>query len=82
MAEAPPLDPSSPTYSCQEQNSQWKLHCETHLALRGWFVSPTTPARGQLFINSVVSYDYDAVDVMDNKNYATMIDSFVNKLSV
>ena len=56
----------------------WKLLCETHLALRGWFVSPNTPARGQSFINSDTSYDYESA----NDNYVTMMESFVNKLSL
>ena len=37
----------------------------------GWFIIPTTPAREQLFINSVMSHAYDAVDVMNNNNFAT-----------
>ena len=44
---------------------------------RGWFVNPNTLARGQLFINSVTLYAYDAADVMDDDNYATVLESFV-----
>ena len=35
---------------------------------RGWFISLNTPARGQLFTNSVTLYAYDAADVMDDDN--------------
>ena len=35
---------------------------------------------GQSYINSVTSYAYDAADVMDNENYATVLESFVNRL--
>ena len=41
----------------------------------GQFVSPTTTARGQLLINSVTLYAYDAADVMDDINYATVLNS-------
>ena len=46
------------------------------------FASPNTPARGQLFINSVTSFAYDAVDVMDDDNYATLLESFVTTSSL
>ena len=46
------------------------------LDFRGWFVISTTPARGQLFINSVTLYTYDATDIMDSNNVATILDSF------
>ena len=82
MAEVPPWDLFSSAYSCQEQNSQWKLHHETHQALRRCSVSPYAPARGQLFINSNTPYDFDAADVIDNANYATIMDNLVNKSSV
>ena len=49
---------------------------------RGRFVSPNTPARGQLFINSVISYAFDAADVMDDDNYATLLDSYVTTSSL
>ena len=66
MVEAPPWDPSNPDYSQQEQSM---------FDYRGWFVSPNTPARGQLYINSVTAYAYDAANVMDDDNYATVLDS-------
>ena len=40
---------------------------------RGWFVSPNTPVRIQLFANSVTSYAYDAADVMDDNRYVTFV---------
>ena len=52
------------------------------LDYRGWFVIPTTPTRGQLFINSATSYAYNAADVMDDGNFATMLKSFVIILSL
>ena len=63
MAKAPLWDPSSPEYSYQEQSM---------FNYRGQFVSPNTPARGQLFINSVTPYAYDATDVMDDDNYISV----------
>ena len=48
---------------------------------REQFVSPNTPAMGESFIDSVILYAYDAADVMDNDNYATVLESFVIKLS-
>ena len=68
MVEAPPWDLSSPEYSPQEQSM---------FNYRGWFVRPNTQARGQIFINSVASYDYDTADVM-NDNFATLLESFVS----
>ena len=49
---------------------------------RGWFVSPHSPAKGQLFINSVTSYAYDAANVMDDDNCATVLESFLSTLSL
>ena len=49
---------------------------------RGWFVSPSTSARGQLFINSVTLYVYDAANVMNDDNYATVLQSFVSTSSL
>ena len=49
---------------------------------RGQFVSPSTPARGQFFINFVMSYAYDAEDVMDDNNYATVLDSYATTSSL
>ena len=71
--EAPPWNPSSPDYSQQEQSMS---DC------RGWFVSSNTPAVGQLYINSVTLYAYDAADVMDDDNYATVLDSYVTTSSL
>ena len=68
MAEYP-WDPSSPEFNMHEQNM---------FNYRAQFVSPNTPARGQLYINSVTSYAYDAASVMDDDNYATVLESFVN----
>ena len=56
-------DTSSPEFSGQE---------ERMFHYRGWFVSPNTPEKKQLFVNSVLSHAYDAVDVMDNNNYDTV----------
>ena len=41
------------------------------------FVSPNTPTRGQLFINSVTLHAYNSADVMDDNNYATVLESYV-----
>ena len=49
---------------------------------RGRFVSPNSPARGQLCINSVTLYAYDAADVMADDNYATVLDSYVTASSL
>ena len=68
MVEAPPWYPSSPETSHQEQSM---------FDYRGWLVSPNTPAREQLFINSVTSSAYYAVDVMAKDNYATVFKNFV-----
>ena len=62
---------SSPEFSGQEQSMD---DC------RGWFICCNTPASGQLFINSVNLYDYDAADVMEHDNYATVLESLVNTL--
>ena len=40
-------------------------------------ISPYTTERGQLFINSVTLHAYDAADVVNNDNYAMMIELFV-----
>ena len=53
----------------------WDLQKQSMFDYRGWFVSPNTQARGQLFINAATSYAYDAADVMDDDNYATVLDS-------
>ena len=67
--EVPTWDPSSPEYSRQEQNMfEYRRH----------IVSPTTPARGQIFINSLTLYAYVVADVMDDDNYTTVLESFVN----
>ena len=57
-------DPSSSEFSRQEQSK---------FDYRGHFVSPNTPARGELLINSVKKYAYDVADVMDDDNYATVL---------
>ena len=44
----------------------------------GLFVS----TRGQFFINYVISYAYHASDIIDDKNYATELESFVSTLSL
>ena len=43
----------------------------------GRFVSPNTPARSQKFVNFVTFYAYDAADVMNDDNDATVLESFV-----
>ena len=43
---------------------------------RGWFVGINTQSMGHFFINSVTSYYYDAADVMENGNYATVLEMF------
>ena len=60
MVEAPPWDPSSPEYSSQEQSM---------FDYRERLVSPDTTTRGQLFINFVTSYAYDAADDKNKYNY-------------
>ena len=72
-AKAPWWDPSSPDYSQQKQSV---------FDYRGQFVSPNTPARGQLYINSVTSHAYDAADTMDDDNYATLLDNYVTTSSL
>ena len=67
-AETPPWDPSSSDYKQQKQSM---------INYRGRFVSPNTPAREQLYINSVILYAYDAADVIYDDNYATVLDSYV-----
>ena len=68
MSEAPWRDLSSPEFSRQEQSM---------INYRGQFVGSNTPARGQLFVNSVTLYAYDAADVMDDNNYANVLENFV-----
>ena len=68
-AEDPSWDPLSSEFSRQAQSM---------FDYRGWFVSPNTPAKGQLFMNSVTSYAYDAPDATDDDSYATVLESFVN----
>ena len=45
---------------------------------REWFVHPSTPARGQSFINAVIAYAHDTADILDEGNSAAMLESFVN----
>ena len=73
MVEAPPWDPFSTDFSAQEQNM---------FNYRGRFNSPNTPARGQSFINSATLYAYDAADVKDDENNATVLESFVTTMSL
>ena len=73
MKEAQPQDPSSVEFSRQEQSM---------FDYGGWFVSPNAPERGQLFINSVTLYAYEAADVTKDDNYATVLESFVNTSSL
>ena len=73
MTEALLWNPSSPQYHRQEQSM---------FNYRGRYVSPNTPARGQVFINSVTLYAYDAADFMDDNNYTTMLDSYVTTSSL
>ena len=71
--EAPLWNPSSHEFNRQER---------CMFDYQEWFVSPNTPANKQLSIISVTSYVYDPADVMDNDNYAAMLESFVNTLSL
>ena len=71
MAEDPPCDISSPAFSRQEQSM---------LSWRRLFIIPTTPVREPLFINQFTLYNYDAADVMDDDNFATVLESFVMTL--
>ena len=73
MVEAPPWDPPIPEFSRQE---------ESMFDYRGWLLGYNTSSRGQLFINSVTSYAYDAADVMDDDNYATVLEHFVDTLTL
>ena len=41
---------------------------------RLWLVSFNLPARGQLFVNSIILYACDAADVMDDDNYTTVLE--------
>ena len=68
MIKAPTWDLLSPEFSKQEQNM---------FDERGWFLICNTPAWKQLFLNSVTLYSYDAAYVMDNDNYATVMEGFV-----
>ena len=43
-----------------------------------WFVSPNTPVRGQPFVNYITSYTYVNLDIMNNDNFATLLECFVN----
>ena len=44
---------------------------------KGPFVSPITPARGQLFISLFTRHAYDSADVIDDDNYATVLENFL-----
>ena len=69
MVEAPLWDPSSPEFSRQEQST---------LNYRGWFIISNTPTRGQIFINPIILYVYDARDVIVYDNFSTVLENFVN----
>ena len=73
MVETPHRHPPSNDFSRQEQHM---------FNYKGWLVNPNTPARGQLFIDSVTSYAYDAADVLENDSFATVLEDFVSKLSL
>ena len=73
MTEALIWDPSRAEFSKQEQSM---------FNYREWFVSPNTPARGQLFIKSVTLYACDAADVIDDDNYVTVLESYVTMSSL
>ena len=73
ITEALLWDPSSTEYSDQEQST---------FDYSGRFVSPNTPARGQLFIKSVTLYAYEPADVMDDVNDAIVLDSYVTTSSL
>ena len=73
MPEASSWNLPSPEFSRQEQ-SMFKY--------RGQFASPNIAAMRQLYIDSVTSYAYDAADVLDDDNYATVLLSFVNASSL
>ena len=72
----------------QSKEGQRKLQSGIYPALsstgkiRGWFVIPTTPASGQLFISSFTLYAYDAAKVMDNEYFVTVLESYVTILSL
>ena len=66
MAKAPPWDPSSPEFNSKEHSM---------FVYRGRFVNSDTPASKELFIYSITLYAYDAADVMDDNNDATMLES-------
>ena len=68
MTEGPLCNPSHPEFNRQEQ---------IMFNYRGWFVIPTTPWRRQFCINSVKLYAYDAADIMDDENFATLLEHFV-----
>ena len=68
MVEDPPWDTSSSEFCNQEQSM---------FDNRGQFVSPNTPARGQIFSNSVTFYACVAADVIYNDNYATVLKCFI-----
>ena len=50
------------------------------LDYRRWFHVPAMLARGWLLFNSVTFFIYDATDVMDNNNFATVLE--INAISL
>ena len=65
--EVTPWDLSSPEFSRQEQSV---------LDYRGWFVIPNAPERGKTCTISVTWYAYDAEDILDDGNFATVLESY------
>ena len=50
---------------------------------RVWFISPNTPARVKLFINSVTLHSYDVANVTDDDDLAAAaLESFFNSSSL
>ena len=79
------------TRAPSRSKSWFKLHYGIHQAMssvgknRVYFITWYaffTPARGQLFINSVTSYAYDAANAIDDNNYATVLQSFLSTSSL
>ena len=64
------------TLLCNPSGSEFSRQEQSKFDYRGWLVNAITP-RGQLFINSVKSYAYDAANVTDDNNFATVLKSFV-----
>ena len=52
------------------------------LKYRGWFVIPYTQARERFFINYFAFYVYNDANVIDDDNFAAVLESFVVILSL